>query len=75
MRRDLISKLERETLRVQNGSERARKTFNVLKKEVEDFKVPDVMEYVYLQAQQRELTQREKILRRKIEIQQQHLNK
>lgn len=75
MRQELILKLERETQRVQKDSERAKRTLHSLKKEVDDFKVPEVMEYVYLQAQQRELTQREKILRRKIEIQHQNLQR
>ncbi|KAI9140128.1 hypothetical protein BKA69DRAFT_1029830 [Paraphysoderma sedebokerense] len=67
-RKELLSKLELESISVANDTKSLKSVNTVLKKMNEEWKVPNVMDYVGLKAKQQELMEQAKTWQRKCEI-------
>ncbi|KAJ3191437.1 hypothetical protein HK101_007712 [Irineochytrium annulatum] len=67
-RRDLLEKLNVEGEVVMDETKRAEKTHKKLKEQMDELRVPDVMDYVHLKAQQHELVKKLRSWDRKVEI-------
>ncbi|KAI9206393.1 uncharacterized protein BJ171DRAFT_566732 [Polychytrium aggregatum] len=67
-RRDLLDKLRSEAKLVNFEKRKATRINDTLKKQIEEFRVPHVMEYVHKQAERYELQKKLKSWERKVEI-------